>query len=390
MQTNIVLPKPHKNQAKVLESKARFKVLMSGRRWGKSLICQVITCIEAMQGKRVAYITPTYQLAKVFFDELARLMPSNIAVPNRSDLTFKLISGGEIRFFTGERLDNLRGLKFHYAIIDEASYIPDLESGWQNSIRPTFTDFQGKAIFLSTPRGKNYFYSLFLNGVNASADWESFKFSTYDNPFILTSEIDSAKNELPNVVFEQEYMANPAENAANPFGSDAIRKCTSDLSTNIVKCYGVDLAKYSDWTVIIGLDNSGNVAYYDRFQKDWASTQNIIRNLLKAPMLIDSTGVGDPIVEQLQREGMDIEGFKFTSQSKQELMLGLQVAIHQERIHYPEGMIKNELEVFEYQYTSHGVKYSAPTGFTDDCVCALALAWRKFDFKSGTGRYNFV
>ena len=390
MQTNIVLPKPHKNQAKVLESKARFKVLMSGRRWGKSLICQVITCIEAMQGKRVAYITPTYQLAKVFFDELARLMPNNIAVPNRSDLTFKLISGGEIRFFTGERLDNLRGLKFHYAIIDEASYIPDLESGWQNSIRPTLTDFQGKAIFLSTPRGKNYFYSLFLNGVNASADWESFKFSTYDNPFILTSEIDSAKKELPNVVFEQEYMANPAENAANPFGSEAIRKCTSDISTNIVKCYGVDLAKYSDWTVIIGLDNIGNVAYYDRFQKDWASTQNIIRNLPKAPMLIDITGVGDPIVEQLQREGMDIEGFKFTSQSKQELMLGLQVAIHQERVHYPEGMIKNELEVFEYQYTSHGVKYSAPTGFTDDCVCALALAWRKFDFKSGTGRYNFV
>lgn len=390
MQTNIILPKPHKNQAKVLESKARFKVLMSGRRWGKSLICQVITCIEAMQGKRVAYITPTYQLAKVFFDELARLMPSNVAVPNRSDLTFKLISGGEIRFFTGERLDNLRGLKFHYAIIDEASYIPNLEEGWQNSIRPTLTDFQGKAIFLSTPRGKNFFYSLFLNGLNANSEWESFKFSTYDNPFIAKTEVDAAKSELPNVVFEQEYMANPAENAANPFGSEAIRKCTSDLSTNIVKCYGVDLAKYSDWTVIIGLDNSGNVAYYDRFQKDWASTQNIIRNLPKAPMLIDSTGVGDPVVEQLQREGMDIEGFKFTSQSKQELMLGLQVAIHQERVHYPEGMIKNELEVFEYQYTSHGVKYSAPTGFTDDCVCALALAWRKFDFKSGTGRYNFV
>lgn len=88
-----------------------------------------------------------------------------------------------------------------------------MESGWQNSIRPTLTDYQGKAIFLSTPRGKNYFYSLFLNGINASADWESFKFSTYDNPFILTSEIDSAKSQLPNVVFEQEYMANPAENA---------------------------------------------------------------------------------------------------------------------------------------------------------------------------------
>lgn len=363
---------------------------MSGRRWGKSLICQVITCLESMQGKRVAYITPTYLLAKAFFDELALLMPANVAIPNRSDLTFKLISGGSIRFFTGERLDNLRGLKFHYVIIDEASFIPDLEDGWNNAIRPTLTDYQGKAIFLSTPKGKNFFYSLYLKGIDPSPEWESFKFSSYDNPHISDDEIDSARLALPEVVFEQEYMANPAENSANPFGSQALSKCISAMSSNPVRVYGIDLAKYSDWTVIIGLDANGNVAYFDRFQSDWASTQNKIRTLPRAPMLIDSTGVGDPVVEQLQREGLAIEGFKFTSQSKQELMLGLQVAIHQEKIHYPPGMIQEELEIFEYQYSASGVKYSAPSGFHDDCVMALALAWRKLDFKAGTGKYNFV
>ena len=362
---------------------------MSGRRWGKSLICQVITCLESMQGKRVAYITPTYLLAKAFFDELALLMPANVAIPNRSDLTFKLITGGSIRFFTGERLDNLRGLKFHYVIIDEASFIPNLEEGWNNAIRPTLTDFQGKAIFLSTPKGKNFFYSLYLKGLDPSGEWESFKYSSYDNPHIADEEIDSARLALPEVVFEQEYMANPAENSANPFGSQALSRCVSTMSQENVKCYGIDLAKYSDWTVIIGLDNNGHVAYFDRFQSDWASTQNKIRNLPKAQMIIDATGVGDPVVEQLQREGMNVEAFKFTSQSKQDLMLGLQVAIHQERIHFPEGHIKEELEVFEYQYSSHGVKYSAPTGFHDDCVMALALAWRKLDFKAGTGRYSF-
>jgi len=390
LQTKITLPRPHTNQAKVLNSKARFKVLMSGRRWGKSLICQVITCLESMQGKRVAYITPTYLLAKAFFDELALLMPANVAIPNRSDLTFKLITGGSIRFFTGERLDNLRGLKFHYVIIDEASFIPNLEEGWNNAIRPTLTDFQGKAIFLSTPKGKNFFYSLYLKGLDPSGEWESFKYSSYDNPHIADEEIDSARLALPEVVFEQEYMANPAENSANPFGSQALSRCVSAMSHENVKCYGIDLAKYSDWTVIIGLDNNGHVAYFDRFQSDWASTQNKIRQLTKAPMLIDSTGVGDPVVEQLQREGLAIEGFKFTSQSKQELMLGLQVAIHQEKIHYPAGMIQEELEIFEYQYSANGVKYSAPSGFHDDCVMALALAWRKLDFKAGTGKYNFV
>jgi len=386
----IILPNPHQAQEKVLRSKARFRVLMCGRRFGKSLISQVITSVQALKGQHVAYITPTYQLAKVFFDELCLLLPIEVAIPNRSDLTLKLATGGTIRFFTGERLDNLRGLKFHYVIIDEASFITDLESGWNNSIRPTLTDYQGRAIFLSTPRGKNYFYSLFLKGLQPNAEWESFKYSTYDNPYIRKEEIDSARMSLPEVVFEQEYMANPAENSANPFGSQAIGKCISEMSINPVKCYGIDLAKYSDWTVIIGLDNSGNVAYFERFQNDWASTQNKIRNLSKVPMLIDSTGVGDPVVEQLQREGLDVEAFKFTSQSKQDLMLGLQVAIHQERIHYPEGIIKEELEIFEYQYSSHGVKYSAPSGFHDDCVMALALAWRKFDFKSGTGRYSFA
>ena len=390
MQTKITLPKPHPNQAKVLNSKARFKVLMSGRRWGKSLICQVITCLESMQGKRVAYITPTYLLAKAFFDELALLMPANVAIPNRSDLTFKLITGGSIRFFTGERLDNLRGLKFHYVIIDEASFIPDLESGWNNAIRPTLTDYQGKAIFLSTPKGKNFFYSLYLKGVHPSGEWESFKYSSYDNPYIADEEIDSARMALPEVVFEQEYMANPAENSANPFGSQSLSKCVSAMSQEPVRVFGIDLAKYSDWTVIIGLDASGNVAYFERFQNDWASTQNKIRMLPKVPMLIDSTGVGDPVVEQLQREGLAIEGFKFTSVSKQELMLGLQVAIHQEKLHYPPGMIQEELEIFEYQYSANGVKYSAPSGFHDDCVMALALAWRKLDFKAGTGKYNFV
>lgn len=384
----IILPQPHSTQIPILECKSRFIVLMCGRRWGKSLVSQVIAIQEAIQGKKVAYVTPTFLLSKVFFDELLTHLPESIYRTNRSDLVINFITGGQIRFFTGTRLDSFRGLKFHCVICDEASFIPDLENGWLNSIRPTLTDYQGRAIFLSTPKGTNYFYSLYMKG--GENDWSSFKYTTYDNPTIAPSEIDAAREQLPRPVFEQEYMANPAENSANPFGSQAISKCVAEMSINPVKCYGIDLAKYSDWTVIIGLDNSGNVAYFERFQNDWASTQNKIRNLSKVPMLIDSTGVGDPVVEQLQREGLDVEAFKFTSQSKQDLMLGLQVAIHQERIHYPEGHIKEELEVFEYQYSSHGVKYSAPTGFHDDCVMALALAWRKFDFKSGTGRYNFA
>jgi phage FluMu gp28-like protein len=389
MQTiRIDLPRPHTGQRKVLGSKARFRVLMCGRRWGKSLISKQYTITEALDGKINAYITPNYSLAKVFFDEIAKIIPNEVATINKSDLVFKFVTGGEIRFFTGERLDNLRGLKFHNVIIDEACYIPNLEDAWNNAIRPTLTDYQGRALFISTPRGKDFFYRLYLR--SGEKDFESFKYTTYDNPFINDIEIDDAKASLPKAVFEQEYMANPMENAANPFGMDFIRSNIQTLSSNQPICYGIDLAKSFDYSVIIGLDINGSVCYYDRFQNDWTNTKSKIKQLANVPKVIDATGVGDPIVEELQRDDYTIEGFKFTSQSKQQLIEGLVLAIQQGLIKYPEGSIVDELSLFEYVYTKTGVKYSAPNGMHDDAVCSLALAWRSFTQGRTLGQYALI
>jgi phage FluMu gp28-like protein len=384
----IELPKPHEGQRNVLESKARFRVLMCGRRWGKSLISKQYTITEALAGNINAYITPTYSLAKVFFDEIAKLIPNEVATANKSDLVFKFVTGGEIRFFTGERLDNLRGLKFHNVIIDEACYIPHLEDAWNNAIRPTLTDYQGRALFISTPRGKDFFYRLYLR--NGDKDFESFKYTTYDNPFINNQEIDDAKASLPEAVFEQEYLANPMENAANPFGMDFIRANIQTLSENKPICYGIDVAKSYDYTVIIGIDVNGSVCHYERFQADWSATKEKIKQLDKVPKVIDATGVGDPIVEDLQRDDYMIEGFKFTSTSKQQLIEGLVLAIQQGLIKYPEGTIVDELSLFEYVYTKTGVRYSAPNGMHDDAVCSLALAWRGFAQGRTLGQYALI
>jgi hypothetical protein len=252
------------------------------------------------------------------------------------------------------------------------------------------TDYKGRALFLSTPKGKNYFYSMYIKGIANETDWQSFQFSTYDNPFIDKSEVDDARLQLPEIVFEQEYMANPMENAANPFGSAYIKQCVFPMSTQPVKVYGVDLAKSMDFTVITGLDQNGSVCYFDRFQKDWRQTKQTITNLVKAPILIDSTGVGDPIFEDLQQDGLNITGYKFSSTTKQQLMEGLASAIQQRKITYPDGPIVKELEIFEYQYTQHGVKYSAPSGFHDDCVMSLALAINHLSKFKGLGKYNFA
>jgi len=387
MEVTIELNKPHDGQRAVLESDARFKVLMCGRRWGKSLISKNISITEALAGRITGYVTPNYHLAKVFFDDIAKIIPSEIAQANKSDLTFKFVTGGEIRFFTGERLDNFRGLRLHNVIIDEAAYIPYLQDAWNNAIRPTLTDFEGKALFISTPRGKDFFYNLYLRN---SGDWQSFKYTTYDNPFIKVSEIDDAKNSLPMAAFEQEFMANPSENAANPFGIDFIRQNIQALSNNNPICYGIDVAKSYDYTVICGLDINGAVCSIDRFQSDWSTTKAKIRGLANVPKLIDATGVGDPIVEELQREDYLIEGFKFTSTSKQQLMEGLVSSIQQGNVKYPDGIIVDELSIFEYVYTAHGVKYSAPNGMHDDCVCALALVNKIFMKSQSMGKYTLI
>ena len=385
----IKLPKPHAAQRAVLESPARFRVMMCGRRFGKSLISQNISIENGLNNKKVAYITPTYQLGKTFFQEICKVLPEKIYKKNETDLTINFITGGQIRFFTGERLDALRGLKFHLVIIDEASYIANLQDGWLNSIRPTLTDYKGLAIFLSTPRGKNFFYSLYMKG--GEPDWEAFKFTTYDNPHIDPTEIDAAKFQLPNVVFEQEYMANPMENAANPFGSEHINACVKDGIAGKAEYYGIDLAKSVDWTVIIGLDKLGQVVHFERFQKDWMQTKEAILRLPKnLPIMIDSTGVGDAIVEELQKKFTQMHGFKFTSTSKQQLLEALANSIQTKTISYPTGLIKEELEIFEYTFTSTGVRYSAPSGFHDDCVIALSLANKcKIDHRL-TGKYRVV
>jgi len=110
------------------------------------------------------------------------------------------------------------------------------------------------------------------------------------------------------------------------------------------------------------------------FQLPWEETESKILALTEAPALVDSSGVGDPIVERLQRESSLFEWFKFTGVSKQQLMDGLRAAIQRRDVRFPDGPIRAELEAFEYEYTGRGVRYSAPHGIHDDCVMALALA----------------
>lgn len=380
------LRKPHAAQQAIINSPARFKTVRAGRRFGKSVITQQQGVIRSLEAKHEAFIVPTFKLARYFYKDLESFLPSKLFKFNGTDFSITNINKGSISFFSAEAPDALRSRKFHHIYIDEASFQPNLLENWNNIYRPTLTDYKGGATFISTPRGQDDFYALCQRN---DKGWQNFHFSTYDNPHIDPSEIEEAKSQLPEAVFEQEYMANPMANADNPFGTENIKACICPLSTKQPKYWGIDLAKSYDYTVIIGLDEDGNVAYFDRYQKPWSLTkQNILTIPKRAVGFIDATGVGDPIAEEICEVLRGIEAFKINRGNKQNLILGLISSIAQKEIGFPEGVISQELGTFEYTYTPNGTIYQARSGFHDDTTIALAFAVKAFKEKRNFGKYT--
>lgn len=391
MQIELDLPYPHKGQRTVLRSPARFKVLMCGRRWGKSVIAQVIGKKGMLKGKRIAYVTPEFSLAKEFFKEILQSLPAAlIKSSNKTDLTIEFKTGGYIRFFSGEALNSMRGLKFHTVIIDEAAFVKDLESDWKNIIRPTLTDYRGNAIFISTPRGRNFFYTLYLKGQNKENGYESFHYSSYDNPNVLDSEIDEARAELPKEAFNQEYLAIASANAGAVVDMDTINRNTIKVfSKEPTVVFGIDVAKYTDFTVITGLDKYGQTTHFDRFQKDNELTKERIKALPSDVLkVIDSThgSLGDGILEALLKDGVEnLVGFNFTAVSKPQLITEMILDLERDELKFNE-QTANELSIFEYKYSRTGhISYGNAPGGHDDCVISLALAnrYRKMSILDG-------
>jgi len=180
------------------------------------------------------------------------------------------------------------------------------------------------------------------------------------------------------------YLAEASDDGGNPFGISHIAACVQTaLSKERPVVWGWDFAKKVDYTVGIALDKDGQVCRFERWHMiPWGETINRVVDMTRGtPALADSTGVGDPIVEGIQRmlcgttgDDVSFRGYLFTAGSKQKLMEGLAVAIQTRAVRFPDNRIRQELDEFAYEYRPGGVRYSAPEGMYDDCVMALALA----------------
>jgi len=383
MSIQINLQEPHDKQKEILSAfeQYRFLVLKCGRRFGKSFICQQLSLIHLLQTKNVAYITPEFGLAKEFFNEILNLIPKQlISKSNQSDLIIELVNGGKIQFFSGNALKNLRGRKYHLIIVDEAAFIPDLETEWKAAIRPTLTDYQGKAIFISTPLGKNYFISLFQNE-RTDKNWKSFHFTSYDNPHLPKDEIDQAKKDLSEVEFEQEYLASETGAVGNPFRNN-IEKNIKPTSNKATICYGIDIAKSFDYAAIYGISEDGECTYLDVFQShSYTTIQAKIKALpYDIPKILDVTGVGIAVYDNIVFDSKgnvvveNIHKFVFTQKSKIKIFNELIKDVEEGNVSYPR-QVADEMSTIQMTYSSNGFpKFEAQSGFHDDIVCAFAIA----------------
>ncbi len=368
--------------AAVLFAPERIVIVEGATKTGKTTGCMLWLAEQAMQAKEPGrtywWVSSVYGTAEIAYQRLKRGFPPGVIQARDDKLTLTLPNEATIGFRSAERADNLYGADIFAAVGDEVSRWK--EPAW-HALRSTLTATRGPVRLVHNVRGRqNFAYKLARRAEAGEPDMRHAVFTAYDAVewgILAAQEVEDAKRQLPAAVFNELYLCQPSDDGGNPFGMAAIRAGVAPLSDRPVAVWGVDLARAVDWTVAVGLDAQGTVCALERWQGPWPETEERLARLIgSTPALIDSTGVGDPVLAHLQRLIPNAAGFLFSATSKQRLMEGLAVAIQQGEVRYPGGVLTSELEVFEYQYTRTGTRYAAPEGLHDDCVCALALAVR--------------
>lgn len=380
---------PHAGgQKEVLDAQERFQIACCGRRWGKTKIAAkkaLTVCREP--GKVVWWIAPSYKNTRRGYREVLRQIPPGVLVKaaptaTSNELILQFPNDTRMEFYSAENEDALAGEGVDYVVVDEAALIRD--SVWDQLIRPTLMDKNGAAFLISTPRGHNYFYKLWKRGQDKMEGYASWHHPTADNPFIPASEIEEARETLPQAIYEQEILAQFVSNAASVFRQlpEATREL-APIEPGDHVFLGIDLAKRYDFTVLTGSRLRDRMpCYHERFNDvSWPMQRQRIHMAIEkieaaggtVTVLMDTTGVGDVVFDDLEAEGLDIIPITFSNKWKQMAVMLLSADLERGNA-FILPQQHNEFQAYAYTITSAGrFVYSAPGGGHDDEVSAKLL-----------------
>ena len=339
-----------------------------------------------LEGKRAWWVAPTYPVSQVAWRELrfaSRQIPG--VDISESDRRITYPTGGWVQVRSADNPDSLRGDGLDLVVIDEAAFVT--EEAWSEALRPALADRRGKALIISTPKGRNWFWRAFQLGQDASqSEWKSWQAPTSSNPHIARQELLDAKAGVPERVWRQEFLAEFLEDGGSVFRgvrSAATARTLTHAEPGRRYVLGVDWGKVEDFTVITVLDDeSGEVVRVDRFnQIDYTVQKGRVVAAFEAfrPMavVVERNSIGEPLIEDLQRAGMPITPFTTTNASKSLVIDALSLAFERGDIKIPnDPVLVSELEAFEMERLPGGsFRFAAPAGMHDDCVMSLAFAW---------------
>jgi hypothetical protein len=410
--------RPTKIQRKIILDNTRFKILDAGRRFSKSYTL-LGDCIKNAWEKKNSLnclISPIYAQVLDLARKLNAILPPSkirgryprkyhqeLAEGNEEKNHFidyrdiQLINGSIIKFKTAVHPKRIKGEGYDWVGINEAGEISD--ELWNEVIRPSLMDKEGKVFIEGTPNGKNWFYYVWLKGQeDDEPDYISWVYNSLEGGFITEEEFEEARRNTPERTFRQEYLGEFVDNSNNVF---------HELEKNIVGNYdwssyqgtgyivdvepnpnhhyiiGVDIGKQVSYTVISVMNR--NTCHLDAFwrfrHKSFEDIYQAIISMYKyykhCEIYPDSTGIGAPLAERLSKFTRDaVFPYYFTNKSLQELMDSLQLKIENRIVTFPNiPILLKEMKMIEYEILpSRLTTYKAPSGFYTDCVMSLALS----------------
>jgi hypothetical protein len=313
-----------------------------GRRFGKDVYEMNKVIEPAINGHPAAFAAPTYKVLSENWRQVNHLVAPIIKRRDAQERRLELATGGVIDFWSLDNPDMIRGRKYKRFVINEAGFVPNLMDIWNFIIRATLVDMEGDAIMGGTPKGRNGFWQMYNFGVdNEMPEWVCWQMTSYENPFVPASEIDEMVQTLPEEVVRQEIYAEFIEGEGQVFRNIApcmnapLNASPEDHEGhNIV--FGNDWGKQKDFTAIsVGCVDCMVEVDKDRFnQIDYAFQRQRLQVMAEkwrpSQILSEQNAMGDPIIEQLQRDDLPVIPFQTTAQSKMPLIENLALAFERE------------------------------------------------------------
>jgi len=388
------LPKMYPKQAAIFNSTVKYNVIPKGRRSGFTMGAVLHLIKNCIIGniKRALWVDVRHsnidKYVEDWFYPILRQLPQSLWEYRqvKKQLVFKLDKKNDkkaiIDFGSMDSPQGLEGFGYQCIIINEAGHVLKNEALWYSTLLPMSMDFPDCQIFLGgTPRGKNLFHKLALRA-EKTENWKLFKLTTYDNPHLNEEAVKETESQIAEIFRKQELEGIFLDDSGSVFRN--ISKCIKgELEDPIPgKKYkaGVDLARKLDYTAICVLNQNNHLCAYHRMHNiDWTIQKARIKQILEhynnADALVDSSGLGDPIISDLEDMGLRVTPYQFTQKSKIQLIDQLSIGIEKEELSFPEiPELINELESYEFDQGPTNIKYGTQSEH-DDIVIALALAY---------------